>query len=357
MKENKFFIFTCFCLFFTSFIYAENVLELDCDNLKLKVFERTGSFCLYQRSTYGKNNYIPLYTDMAYAHTNKFSINLDGKIYRLEKRFGKPIKVEKLDNSCVITFKIKDILHIEQHLSFIPDEYGNTPGPLLKIETIVENTTRRDVNVALRAIFDTSLGEHKSKAALSTDLREAIVSETSFSPKVDKDSVIISSNMEMACMFFFRHGVDVPMQIYIANWERMSPGRWLPKVVEGRSFSSRYLHNDSACMFIWQGKKLSPLEVMSITTTIGAHDFVRAQKDLELKKNTPKDELEKKNSSTKNMTEEQKKNYDYIQELLNKIHALEENPDQMTSGVISDEEIKKLTDETDSAIKYIEEQK
>ena len=52
------------------------------------------------------------------------------------------------------------------------------------------------------------------------------------------------------------------------------------------------------------------------------------------------------------MTEEQKRNYDYIQELLNRIHAVEENPD-----VISDDEIENLTDQADNAIKDIEEHK
>ena len=52
------------------------------------------------------------------------------------------------------------------------------------------------------------------------------------------------------------------------------------------------------------------------------------------------------------MTEEQKKNYAYIQELLKKIHAVEENPDE-----VPDSEIKNLTEKADDAIKDIEEHK
>lgn len=352
MKKGLFFCLASFIFLFN--LEADNVIELDEGYLKLRAFERTGAFCLYQLSTNGKNNYVPLYDDVAYGQTNKFSVFLDGKIYRLERKLGRPLSIEKVNNTCLITFNIKDKLHIVQRLSFIPDEYGNTAGPLLKIETTIENTQSKDANVGLRAIFDTLLGEHNKKAPLATDLREAISTEISFNPKIDRDSVIISSNAESACMFFFKHGVDSPEQVYIANWERLNTRKWLPNVVNGRSFNSKYLHDDSACLFIWPTKKLKPTEVMSITTTIGYHDFIRSSKGYNIKSDMSEDEVHEKKviEPTENMTEEQKKNYDYIQELLNRIHAVEENPD-----VISDDEIEDLTDQADSAIKDIEDHK
>lgn len=349
MKQNRMIFALLFYFPLLSFLYADNIIELSSGHLKLKVFERTGSFCLYQLSTNGKNNYVPLYSDMAYGQTNKFSVFLDGKIYRLERKLGKPIGIEKINDTCLITFKIKEQLHIVQRLSFIPDEYGNTQGPLLKIETVIENTQSKEANVALRAIFDTSLGEHNKKAPLATDLREGITSEVSFNPKIDRDSVIISSNAESACMFFFKHGVDMPQQVYVANWERMQPRKWLPTVVEGRSFNSKYLHDDSACLFIWPTKKLKPTEIMTITTTIGYHDFIRSAKGYNIQSDMSEDEVKKKTPALPPMTEEQKKNYDYIQELLNKIHEVEENPD-----LVPDDEIEDLTDQADSAIKDIE---
>lgn len=351
-RVNKliFFIFLFFLISFVS-LYADSVLELDSGNLKLKVFERTGSFCLYYLSPNGKNNYVPLYSDMAYAHTNKFSVSIDGSIHRLERKLGRRIEIEKVGDAIKIIFKVGKKLHIEQLLSFIPDEYGNTQGPLLRIETTIENTQSKDAIVALRAIFDTYLGEHNKSAPLATDLRENITQETSFNPKIDRDSVIISSNQEVACMFFFKHGVDVPGQVYIANWERLSPRKWLPTVVEGRSFNSKYLHDDSACLFIWPSKKLASTEIMKITSTIGYHDFIRSSKDYNIQSDTSEEVIEKVIEEPE-MTDEQKKNYDYIQELLNRIHAVEENPDD-----ISDSEIENLTDEAEDAIKDIEENK
>ena len=80
--------------------------------------------------------------------------------------------------------------------------------------------------------------------------------------------------------------------------------------------------------------------MMTITTTIGYHDFIRSSKGYNIQSDTSEDEEPQKKiiETTENMTEEQKRNYDYIQELLNRIHAVEENPD-----VISDDEIENLT--------------
>lgn len=351
MIKSKVFFCSLILFFILSLSsFAAKVVELEQGHLKLKVFKKSGSFCLYQLSTNGKNNYVPLYEDVAHGKTNKFSVSLDGKIYRLERKMGKPLSIEKQDEGILITFNIKNKLHVTQMLSFVTDEYGNTTGPLLKIVTTIENTQSKEANVALRAVFDTSLGEHTKRAPLATDLRERIVAETVFNPKIDSDSVIISSNKESACMFFFKHGVDMPEQVYVANWERMHPRKWYPKVMEGRSFNSRYLHDDSACLFIWSGKKLKPTEATSITTTIGYHDFVRTAKDYNV--NSEMSEVENEETPQPEMTEEQRKNYDYIQELLNKIRAVEENPD-----AIDDAELEKLADEAEDAIKDIEESK
>jgi len=354
MKTKLFFCSLMICLMSILPAFAGSVVELDAGDLKLKVFEKTGSFCLYQLSTNGKDNYVPLFEDMAYGTTNKFSVNLNGKIYRLERTLGKPLNVEKIDNEIIMNFNIKNKLFVTQRFRFVPDKSGYTMGPLLKIETTLENTQSKDAYVALRAIFDTSLGEKAKKPPLATDLRNNITAETSFYPRIDKDSMMISSNKEVACMFFFRNGVDMPDQVYVANWEKMHPRKWLPKVVRGRSFNSKYLHDDSACLFIWSGKKLKPTEAMNITTAIGYHDFVRSAKEHNNKNVTEDKKIvtQPQPQKSSDMTEEQKKNYEYIQELLNRIHAVEENPDE-----IDDEELERLTNQAENAIKDIEEKK
>lgn len=295
-------------LFFSSVCVSAKNYELYSGNLKLKVFGRSGSFCLYQLSAKGKNNYIPLYDDRSQASTNRLNVFFNGKIYKLQRKIGRPVKIEQTDKEISVTFEIKNKLYIVQKLSFIEDTYG-TSGSVLKVQTEIENISCQPSDIALKAVFDTRLGERR-RASVSTDLRAGIYTESVLQPKADKDSVIISANSDSACMFFFRQQDSVPAEIYISNWERLQSKHWLPKSVQGRSFNTKYLHNDSAVLFVWPEQKLGCNGKMLITLCIGHYDYIRAANGY--------DEKEK-------MTEQEKKDYEYIKALLDKIHKVEEN--------------------------------
>lgn len=52
----------------------ETTAELVSGNLKLKFYERSGSFCLYRLSEVGNETWEPLYDDRALASTNYYSL-------------------------------------------------------------------------------------------------------------------------------------------------------------------------------------------------------------------------------------------------------------------------------------------
>ena len=234
----------------TFFLHAKSLpdYELLKDNLKLVVFRKTGNFCLYNLSIRGKGKYTPLYDDRSLGRTNKFYVYKDNKVYELKKRVGKPVTIEADGDSIKIVYDFDDSFYVTQKLSFTEQTYG-TGGPLLKIETIVENTSGSTAEFALKALFDTKLGEDR-KIPLYTDLRTGIFRETVLEPKFEKDSAIISANSDLACLFLLNHSeAKMPETIYVANWERLQSIKWLPKAVQGRLFSTQYSHNDSALLF------------------------------------------------------------------------------------------------------------
>lgn len=336
MKNSALKICTAIFFLLISCVCASaKTYELNSGNLKLKVFSRSGSFCLYQLSAKGKNSYIPLYDDRAQASTNRFSVSFNGTIYRLERKIWRPVKIEQTDNEISLTFEIKNKLYIVQRLSFIPDIYG-TSGAILKVQTEIENTSCQSSDIALKAVFDTLLGERR-RASVSTDLRAGIYTESILQTNADKDSVIISANSDSACMLFFRQQDSVPAEIYISNWERLQTKHWLPKAVQGRSFNTKYLHNDSAVLFVWPEKKLGCNGKMSVTLCIGHYDYIRAAGGF---------------AEEEKISEQEKKNYEYIKALLDKIHKIEENPD-----AVSDSDIQDMTEQADGAIKDIQEHK
>ncbi|UTC91356.1 hypothetical protein E4N80_00690 [Treponema denticola] len=333
----------------TFFLHAKSLpdYELLKDNLKLVVFRKTGNFCLYNLSVRGKGKYTPLYDDRSLGRTNKFYVYKDNKVYELKKRVGKPVTIEADGDSIKIIYDFDDSFYVTQKLSFTEQTYG-TGSPLLKIETIVENTSGGTAEFALKALFDTKLGEDR-KIPLYTDLRTGIFRETVLEPKFEKDSAIISANSDSACLFLINHSeAKMPAQIYVANWERLQSIKWLPKAVQGRLFSTQYSHNDSALLFVWPNEVLENTDSLKVTMFIGCYDFLR-KKNTSVKEEVP----EKTNTPAPQDKVEPPKNekdYQYIQALLNKILEVESNPD-----MASDEYIEDLIQQTDTAIQNIQE--
>ena len=333
----------------TFFLHAKSLpdYELLKDNLKLVVFRKTGNFCLYNLSLRGKGKYTPLYDDRSLGRTNKFYVYKDNKVYELKKRLGKPVTIEADGDSIKIVYDFDDSFYVTQKLSFTEQTYG-TGSPLLKIETIIENTSGGTAEFALKALFDTKLGENR-KVPLYTDLRTGIFRETVLEPKFEKDSAIISANSDLACLFLINHSeAKMPETIYVANWERLQSIKWLPKAVQGRLFSTQYSHNDSALLFVWPNEVLENNDSLKVTMFISCYDFLR-------KKNTSvKEEVSEKTNAPvpqdKAAPPKNEKDYQYIQALLDKILEVESNPD-----MASDEYIEDLIQQTDTAIQNIQE--
>ncbi|UTY29815.1 hypothetical protein [Treponema putidum] len=337
------------------FLHAKSLpdYELLKNNLKLVVFRKTGNFCLYNLSQKGKDKYVPLYDDRSLGRTNKFYVYKDNKIYELKKRIGKPVKIEADENSISILYEFNDSFYVTQKLSFTEKDYG-TGGHLLKIETIIENTSGSTSEFALKAIFDTNLGERR-QTPLYTDLRTGLFRETVLEPKLERDSAVISANSDLACLFLINHSeAKIPQIIYAASWERLQSRKWLPNAVPGRLFSTRYSHNDSALLFVWPKEMVGNGEKMNVTMLIGCYDFLRKNAENNIQESqvkiTDKENNKTLSANTEKMNPKDEKDYQYIQTLLDKILEVESNPD-----IVTDEYIQDLINQTDNAIQDIQE--
>lgn len=350
MKQKKYFaaliLGLCVCVLYAK---AQSDYELVKDNLKLKVFKKTGNFCLYNLSARGKEKYIPLYDDRSLGRTNKFYIYKDKKVYELKKRIRKPVKIEANEDSINIIYDFAESFYVVQKLSFTDKTYG-TSGPLLKIETTIENTSGEISEFALKALFDTNLGEDR-RIPLYTDLRTGIFKETLLEPAFEKDSAVISANSDAACLFLINHtGASIPQNIYIANWERLQSIKWQPAIVQGRLFSTKYFHNDSALLFVWPKTKLEPVSKMTITMFIGCYDFLRKDIMNEKEPDYKEGEAAAPQNKPEPARSQDLKDYEKIKALVNKILEIEANPD-----MASDEYINDLTQQADNALQNIQE--
>ena len=388
---NKKILLICFsaCLLY-GIAAADEIVEMVSDPLKLVIYPKTGNFCLYHSKAEDARKYEPLYDDRSQASVNIYSVLFNGAMFHLNNKSGKKIIVSQTKDEITVTFQISLDFLASQTFSFVPSKQRST-GKILKVVTEIQNISGELADIALKAVFDTSLGE-KNLIPLYTDLRSEIGAELMLQPVLEKDSVIFSADKGYACLFFLRNEyMTVPTFVYAANWERLVTKKWLPSYVSGRSFR-KYTSSDPGLLYVWSERKVQNKATLSITNCIGFYDYrntaetatgyaaytqqtgvsvqqpiivdqtvnksvvtkasdaaqptapVVQQADPETREKAP---AVQKNSAKK----VPEKDYQYIQKLLDRIAELEQAQDELST-----EEIRKLRTEVDDAIKAIQEE-
>lgn len=403
-KPNKKMILLCLSVWLLSGLFAaENTVEMISDPLKLVIYPNTGNFCLYHSKAEDARAYEPLYDDRSQSSVNIYSVLFNGEIFHLNNKSGKKIIISQSKNEITVMFQISMDFLATQTFSFVSSKQRST-GKLLKIVTEIQNISGDIADIGLKALFDTSLGE-KKLVPLYTDLRSEIGAELMLQPVLEKDSVIFSADRGYACLFFLRNEyMTVPTAVYIANWERLVTKKWLPSYVSGRSFR-KYAFSDPGLLYVWSEKKMLNKETFSVTNCIGFYDYRNAADTVTaysaytqqaggepaLPVTAPPSKLtvttvyraapvtqpvdpnaqsvdssvsstsvgepntvqvtERNTSVQPTKSEKPKKDYRYVQELLDRIAELEKSSD-----VLSTEEIAKLRVEVDNAIEAMQEQ-
>lgn len=380
---NKKIVLICFlaCLLW-GIAAADDMVEMVSDPLKLVIYTKTGNFCLYHSKAENAQEYEPLYDDRSQSSVNIYWVLFNGSMFHLNNKSGKKIIINQTKDEIAVTFQISLDFLVTQTFSFVPSKQRST-GKILKVVTEIQNISGDIADVALKAVFDTSLGE-KNLIPLYTDLRSEIGAELMLQPVLEKDSVIFSADRGYACLFFLRNEyMTVPTFVYAANWERLVTKRWLPTYVNGRSFR-KFTSSDPGLLYVWSEKKIPHKGILSVTNCIGFYDYRNAAetetgytaytqnqvpvqqpiiveqtaiRSVVTKTPDPAPAVQPAPKAKPAVVQEKpvkavlEKDYQYIQKLLDRIAELEQSPDELST-----QEIQKLRMEVDNAIKAIQEE-
>lgn len=258
-------------LFFVLFQMSlfSSPLEIFSGRFKLVLYPDSGSFSLQYLSDTGKNRYESLFDDRNNSANTFFSVLCDGRVFKLSRKAGRPLVAEVTESGARFVFSPSDDFEVKQYFSFVTDASG-LGQDFLRIETILENISGKPRAYALKALFDTNLGEGEG-IHFTTNVRNRISSELSIDFNRDKDSILISSgkNRNLVIPFLFQ-GVTKPDQLIIANWTRLNTLAWLPSVVEGRTFNTVYSVNDSAVLLVWPTRILESGQTMKVNMILSA---------------------------------------------------------------------------------------
>ena len=382
---------------------AENTVEMVSDPLKLVIYPKTGNFCLYHLKAEDAREYEPLYDDRSQSSVNIYSVLFNGNIFHLNNKSGRKIIISQSKDEITVMFQLSMDFLATQTFSFVPSKQRST-GKLLKVVTEIQNISGDIANIGLKAVFDTSLGE-KNLIPLYTDLRSEIGAELMLQPILEKDSVVFSADRGYACLFFLRNEyMTLPTSVYVANWEQLVTRKWLPSYVSGRSFR-KYGSTDPGLLYVWSEQKVPNKATLTVTNCIGFYDYRNAAETVTAysayTQTAPEETARSAGKPVGNLTvttiyrnipatqpaaaapktqvsgisepaaeqtptdqpagqepsvqpgkdEKPKKDYRYVQELLDKIAELEQSSDELSM-----EEIKKLRTEVDEAIEAMQEE-
>ena len=177
--------------------------------------------------------------------------------------FGEQVLAPQLvDDSRIDTaYQIGPILAL-QSLSIIR---SSTTGLLdtVRIEYVLENTSDRSVNVGLRIMLDTMLGQNDGAPFRVGEL--AIVSDTRFEgdaiPEFWQAFDSLSDPRVMAQGSLRGSDVTVPDSVAFSNWGAMADGLWDFNFEPGRDFTRLgEFELDSATAMYWNPRPLAPGE-------------------------------------------------------------------------------------------------
>jgi len=321
-------------MIFGSLLYSAP-LELSGGALKLVLYPDTGSFSVLKLSEIGKNRYEPLFEDRNYSTTSWFSVSMNGRIFRLSPKNGKPVVLETTPSGAKFILTLTDDFQAEQEFSFVNDPSSGLPHAV-KVETRIENTSGKPATFALKAVFDTMLGESEG-IHFFTDYQPRISAETRIVPGPDPDGIIVSKNEDNSLMFMlYGTGVSVPASVTAANWERLNTLTWLPDVTAGRSFNTLYAVNDSALLFVWPEESVDANKKTAASVVLGPYSTKY------VKTPAPAAQVDKTAESGIGALSPKQL---LVQQLLARIDEIQANPDSA-----SDEELKKLNDALDTLL-------
>lgn len=351
------FMIPVFMLFSSALLSADNI-ERHQGNFVLKLIEDSGAFSLgYQPESGSYKDFFSSYD--AYASTY-LEVKIGSSIYRLNRNSSVQFSMyEEAKNIGFSYYTGKDV-DIQLNFSFCPGFDGVTQGAV-KVEITVFNNSAVQQQVSLKGVFDTILGENSGIHFL-TSRRPFVDTEISFN-SMDLDKWIRSSDGNVSVQFLLNGtGITVPQTVVVANKDMLDNAAWEPVVKPGRSFNSVFSYNNSAVCILWAPVSLTPMtkSTISFYLSYAANGqvppdtrFLGAEETISSLNENNEIVYQDENGVTYTVGALTAAQLDpkYIEDLLNRIRRLEDDPEH-----IDRIEILRLNAELDAILEKIRRQ-
>ncbi|MCL1960156.1 MAG: hypothetical protein FWF68_11220 [Spirochaetes bacterium] len=246
---RKFVIFLLLVIFSDFVLYAADYYD---GNIRLSLNEKKGSISLYYMTDSNSKRYEPLFYSKE-PKSSYISVNLDGKVHRLDQSGYFRTRTETIDGNPVIVYESYAVI---VRVIFTPVRTVNSSEINgVNITVVMQNKGDRSISAGLRFLIDTHLGEGRNDIPISTN-NQSIAKETIIEGS-SGETYWISKDSNLSLMGSIVNPFDksskIPDYIHIANWRRLNNASWKLKFSNNRSFTIfPYSIRDSAVCYYYE---------------------------------------------------------------------------------------------------------
>jgi hypothetical protein len=247
--------------------------ELTEGRVRLTLHEGIGRFSLAYLSNTREGAYTPLLVAQD-PRTTMLSIVVGNKVYRMGEGSEFAESFEKTATGGRFVWK-SSLLTVSEDFSFVSSS-ASSAADGVRIDLTIRNTSRQDLSVGARYLFDTYLGEasflHFRTNMLTDVTKELALSGTAL--PLYWVSPLPNDAEELGLQVMTSgEGISVPDRIVFANWKRLSDASWSYTTSSARNFNLLpYSVNDSAVCQYYEPRMLARGTDMTLTLCLGKYN-------------------------------------------------------------------------------------
>ncbi|MCR4580837.1 MAG: hypothetical protein K5681_10885 [Treponema sp.] len=207
------------------------------------------------------DKYIPVLSTVNEYTSSGFFLKAGKKRYRLLSDKNVQTSVSKNEAGFNIYYKVAKAAEVVVELESIRS-YSENDVDMVKVTATVKNVGQKSDDFALRAVLDTILGESDSYHFYGMD-NSPIKSEVLY--RSVKDQRWIYSRNSNAVMQLLLDGADIsqPELVALANYATMEKTAWEPDMAVYRTFDTVLSYKNSAIGINWPSARLKPNQSVS----------------------------------------------------------------------------------------------
>lgn len=315
----------------------ERNLTLESEKVRVVLRGKAGTFNIYAIDEKGKG--IPIFAPTDDAMGTFFSVLVGKREYRLNRAASVGRQVRRTAGGGQIAYTLNRQFQTVLDFSLLSSETGGE-ADIVRITVYTTNLAKSRQTLAVRAVLDTVLGESQPYHFVTAS-HDRIYSEKQFT-LFSRDRFFYSGDDRTTAQFLVEGKTMQPPQVVsFAGRDTLTDGSWFPVIHEEKGFGNIRAYSNSAIGINWQYFSVDPRETSHVTFYIAVgtdgappkgSQFVDSLVDESL--GASFDEADGEADADVPEVSESKLDPAYIQNLIDRINALNSDPQYVDRGAV-----------------------